>query len=71
VTFQSGQHSSQIDFTLARREDRRAFSDCKVMPGECVVPNISLWWWTLTFGYVLSGTNVLRLRERGGGSLEE
>jgi len=37
VTFSSGQHCSQIDFILARREDRRACLDCKVIPGECVV----------------------------------
>ena len=37
VTFSSGQHSSQIDFVLTRREDKRACVDCKVIPGECVV----------------------------------
>jgi hypothetical protein len=37
VTFHSRQYSSQIDFILARREDRRACLDCKVIPGECVV----------------------------------
>jgi len=37
VTFSSDQHCSQIDFILARREDRRACLDCKVIPGECVV----------------------------------
>ncbi|KAJ4809245.1 hypothetical protein LUZ62_021811 [Rhynchospora pubera] len=37
VTFSSAQHFSQIDFVLARREDRRACMDCKVIPGECVV----------------------------------
>jgi hypothetical protein len=45
VTFQSGQHSSQIDFILARRKDRRACLDCKVIPGvpgECVVPHHKL-----------------------------
>jgi hypothetical protein len=36
VTFSSGQHCSQIDFILARREDRHACLDCKVIPGECV-----------------------------------
>jgi hypothetical protein len=34
VTFSSGHHS-QIDFILARREDRHACLDCKVIPGEC------------------------------------
>ena len=38
VTFSSGQHSSQIDFILLRREDRRACLDCKVIPGECCTP---------------------------------
>jgi hypothetical protein len=42
VTFQSGQHSSQIDFIVARREDRRACLDCKVIPRECVVPQHKL-----------------------------
>ena len=37
VTFSSGQHSSQIDFVLTRRKDKRACLDCKVIPGECVV----------------------------------
>ena len=32
-----GQHCSQIDFVLARRKDKRACLDCKVIPGECVV----------------------------------
>ena len=36
-TFSSGQHSSQIDFVLVRREDKRAYIDCKVIPRECVV----------------------------------
>jgi hypothetical protein len=38
VTFSSGQHCSQIDFIIARRKDRHACLDCKVIPGECVVP---------------------------------
>ena len=57
VTFRSGQHSSQIDFILARRKDRRDCLDCKVIPGECVVPQHKL---------VLSPI----LREQSGGSLE-
>jgi hypothetical protein len=35
VTFSSGQHCSQINFILVRREDRHACLDCKVIPGEC------------------------------------
>jgi hypothetical protein len=37
ITFSSGQHCSQIDFILVRREDRHACLDCKVIPEECVV----------------------------------
>jgi hypothetical protein len=37
VTFSSGQHTSQIDFVLLRKEDRHACLDCKVIPGECVI----------------------------------
>jgi hypothetical protein len=37
ITFSSGQHSSQIDFVLTRREKRPKCMDCKVIPGECVV----------------------------------
>jgi hypothetical protein len=42
VTFSSGQHCSQIDFILARREDMHACLDCKVILGECVVPQHNL-----------------------------
>jgi hypothetical protein len=35
VTFSSGQHYSQIDFILVRREDRHACLDCKVIHGVC------------------------------------
>jgi hypothetical protein len=37
LTFSSSQHCSQIDFILARKEDRHAFLDCKAIPEECVV----------------------------------
>jgi hypothetical protein len=42
VTFSSGQHCSQIDFILVRREDRHACLDCKLIPGECVMPQHKL-----------------------------
>jgi hypothetical protein len=42
VTFSSGQHCSQIDFILVRREDRHTCLDYKVIPGECVVPQHKL-----------------------------
>jgi hypothetical protein len=35
VTFSNGEHYSQIDFILARRQDKHACLDCKVIPGEC------------------------------------
>jgi hypothetical protein len=37
ITFNSGQHSSQIDFVLTRRDEKSNCMDCKVIPGECVV----------------------------------
>jgi hypothetical protein len=43
VTFSSGQHCSQINFILTRREDRHACLDCKAISGECVVPQHKLW----------------------------
>jgi hypothetical protein len=42
VTFSSGQHCSQIDFILTRIEDMHTCLDCKVIPGECVVPQHKL-----------------------------
>jgi hypothetical protein len=42
VTFSSGQHCSQINFILMRREDRRAWLDCNVIPEECVIPQHKL-----------------------------
>jgi hypothetical protein len=37
ISFSSGQHLSQVDFVLTRREERPNCMDCKVIPGECVV----------------------------------
>jgi hypothetical protein len=42
VTFNSGQYYSQIDFILTRRNDRHTCLNCKVIPGECVVPQHKL-----------------------------
>jgi hypothetical protein len=42
VPFSSGQHCSQIDFIITRREHRHACLDCKMIPGECVVPQHKL-----------------------------
>jgi hypothetical protein len=37
ITFSSGQHSSQIDFVLTRRDERPNCMDCKVIHDECVI----------------------------------
>jgi hypothetical protein len=42
VTFSSGQHCSQIDFILTRRENMHVCLDCKVIPEECVIPQHKL-----------------------------
>jgi hypothetical protein len=42
VTFSSSHRSSQIDFVLTRRKDKQACLDCKVIPGESVVPQHNL-----------------------------
>jgi hypothetical protein len=42
VTFSSGQHCSQIDFILTRREDMHACLDGKVIPRECDIPRHKL-----------------------------
>jgi hypothetical protein len=42
VTFSSGHRSSQIEFVITRREDKQAYLDCKVIPGESVVPQHNL-----------------------------
>ena len=42
VTFSSGHCLSQIDFVLIRREDKQACLDCKVIPGESVLPQHNL-----------------------------
>jgi hypothetical protein len=42
VSFSSGQYCNQINFILMRREDRHACLDCKVIPGECVMPQHKL-----------------------------
>jgi hypothetical protein len=42
ITFNIGQHSSQVDFVLTRREDRPNRVDYKVISGECIVPQFKL-----------------------------
>ena len=34
ITYKSGVVSSQIDFFLVRKIDKRSYNDCKVIPGE-------------------------------------
>jgi hypothetical protein len=42
ATFCSGQYCRQIDFVLARIENRPACLDCKMIHRECVVPQHKL-----------------------------
>jgi hypothetical protein len=42
VTFSGGHRSSQIDFVLTTRKYKQACLDCKVIPGESVVPQHNL-----------------------------
>jgi hypothetical protein len=42
VTLSGGNRSSQIDFVRTRRQDKQACLDCKVIPGENVVPQHNL-----------------------------
>jgi hypothetical protein len=42
ITLNSGQHSSQIDFVLTRREERPNNMDCNVISGECVITQYKL-----------------------------
>jgi hypothetical protein len=58
VTFSSGQHCSQIDFILARRENRHACLDCKVIPGECVMPQHKLVVADFAFGFASNGVSA-------------
>ncbi|XP_021979762.1 craniofacial development protein 2-like [Helianthus annuus] len=37
ITFSSGGRNTQIDYLLMKREDRRWWRDCKVIPGETTV----------------------------------
>ena len=70
VMFRSGQHSSQIDFILARREDRRDCSDCKVIPGECVVPQHKLVVANFRLRVRVHRDKCAKIARTKGGSLE-
>ena len=47
ITFKSGNHASQIDYILVRKECRRKVKNCKVFPLEAVTVNTGYWWQTL------------------------
>jgi hypothetical protein len=71
VTFSSGQHCSQIDFILTRREDRHACLDCKVIPGECVVPQHKLVVADFHFRFASNGVSASKGQGRSGGNLKK
>jgi hypothetical protein len=71
VTFSNGQHCSQIDFILARREDRHACLDCKVIPGECVVPQHKLVERIFAFGFAFNEVSVSKHQGRCDGNLKK
>jgi hypothetical protein len=71
VTFSSGQHCSQIDFILARREDRHTSLDCKVIPGECVVPQHKLVVAVFAFGFTFNEVSASKRQGRSGGNLKK
>ena len=60
MTFSSGQYSSQIDFVLTRRRDKRTYVDYKVILREFVVAQHKLV--AADFRFL----NKLRLLERSG-----
>ena len=68
VTFSSGQHSSQIDFILSRREDRHVCLDYKVIPGESVVPQHKLVVADFRFRIRVQRDKRAKSLERSGGS---
>lgn len=66
VVFHSGQHSRQIDFILARREDRRDSLYCKVIPREGVVPQHKFVVVDFRFRVCVHLDNMPRLHKRSG-----
>jgi hypothetical protein len=71
VTFSSGQHCSQIDFILAGRENRHACLDCKVIPGECVVPQYKLVVADFRFRFAFNGVRASKRKGRSGENLKK
>ena len=69
VTFSSRQHSSQIDFILARRKDKQACLGCKVIPAECVVSQHKLLVADFRFQVrARRDKQAKRLKEQSGGN---
>jgi hypothetical protein len=68
VTISSSQHSSQIDFVLTRRTNRRDCLDCEVIHGECVVVQHKLVVADFTFMHMLRETKAPKSQEQSGGS---
>jgi hypothetical protein len=64
VTFSSGQHCSQINFIIVRREDRHDCLDCKVIPGECVVSQHKLVVADFSFRVCFQGRSGGNLKKR-------
>jgi hypothetical protein len=54
VTFSRSQHCSQINFILARIQDRHTCLDCKVVPRECAMPQQKLVVVDFPFGFTLN-----------------
>jgi hypothetical protein len=71
VTFSSGQHCSQIDFILMRREDRHACLDCKVIPEECVIPQHKLVIADFCFPVAFNGASAIKCQGRSGGNIKK
>ena len=71
MTFSSGQYSSQIDFVLIRRRDKRTCVDCKVIPEECVVAQHKLVVVDLRFLVQARGNKQSRVARTKWWKLEE
>jgi hypothetical protein len=65
VTFSSGQHCSQIDFILVRREDRHTCLDCSATPGGrryflLLVDDLSRYMWVVLLGSKGEAADAIR-----------
>jgi hypothetical protein len=71
VTFNSGQHCSQIDFILARREDMHACLDCMVIPRECTVPQHKLVVADFHFRFTFNKLSASKRQGQSDGNLKK